>query len=639
MCRLCLVLLFTACASPSESAPDTGPVGAVDGSVVDAPVGRADAGPRREGAGLPPRSTELGCGEDGWCWESRQPRAYALRAIWGSAPDDVWAAGDAGEMLHYDGATWSPVATPTLRALYAIWGSARDDVWAVGSAGATIHWDGARWSAIPSEHAFDLEGIWGSASDDVWATGFGGMIHWDGVRWSPVTSADRSTTHGLAIWGTARDDVWTVGALGVIGHYDGTAWTEIADRPELPHRLEGVWGTGPDDLYVVGYAGGDDCAAGSGEGPWSYTMTYHWDGTRWDRVGYWCGPYANQLASVHGTASGDLFAVGSAGVIVQRTADRWDGRSIDPSMLLTSVWAAAADDAWAVSVDGAILHFDGTSWAVDAPPAPASDLRDVWGSALDAAWAVGSDGTIARWDGRTWEAVPSGTDRTLESVWGAAPDDVWAVGHAGTILRFDGATWASIESGTDRALYAVWADARGAWIAGETGTLLFASDGELRDHSADTRLDLRAVWGSSTTDVHAGGWSPEGSDIGSGAVFHWNGSAWGPSRGGGAASSIAGTGPDDVWFGWRWSPTHLGAGGTAIMISAVLGSSVVWASAPDEAWFYGSPGLGPAVLTHARGPLDPAPTTSEMPSGLASLWGIGGELWAVGARGAILHRR
>jgi len=54
-----------------------------------------------------------------------------LSAVWGSGPNDVWAVGDNGTIVRWNGAVWSPVASGTTNDLLGIWGSGPDDIWAV----------------------------------------------------------------------------------------------------------------------------------------------------------------------------------------------------------------------------------------------------------------------------------------------------------------------------------------------------------------------------------------------------------------------------------------------------------------------------------------------------------------------------
>ena len=54
------------------------------------------------------------------------------RSVWGSGASDVWAVGDSGTILHWDGSAWTSASSGTTFALFGVWGSGANDVWAVG---------------------------------------------------------------------------------------------------------------------------------------------------------------------------------------------------------------------------------------------------------------------------------------------------------------------------------------------------------------------------------------------------------------------------------------------------------------------------------------------------------------------------
>ncbi|MBN1653401.1 MAG: hypothetical protein JXA30_06450 [Deltaproteobacteria bacterium] len=82
--------------------------------------------------------------------------SYALRAIWTSAPDDLYVVGDRGTLLHYNGSDWRKVDTYTTSDLLDIWGSGKDDVYVVGGyyrgmideQAIALHFDGSGWDEI-----------------------------------------------------------------------------------------------------------------------------------------------------------------------------------------------------------------------------------------------------------------------------------------------------------------------------------------------------------------------------------------------------------------------------------------------------------------------------------------------------------
>ena len=60
-----------------------------------------------------------------------------------AAPADVWAVGQGGSIIHWDGGAWSAVNSPSTSELYGVWGSGPNDVWAVGENHVVLHYDGA----------------------------------------------------------------------------------------------------------------------------------------------------------------------------------------------------------------------------------------------------------------------------------------------------------------------------------------------------------------------------------------------------------------------------------------------------------------------------------------------------------------
>src|SRR6266566_4104581 len=163
----------------------------------------------------------------------------------------------------------------------------------------------------------------------------------------------------------------------------------------------------------------------------------------------------------------------------EHTVLRWLYDPVGDGADLAAVWRASAGNAFAVGLQGKILHFDGTGWTPQPSPILAL-LAGVWGSSASDVFAVGDGGTILHYDGTSWTAQPSGTGENLLAVWGSAANDVFAVGDAGQILHYNGPTW-SIQS-------------------------------------SPTRADLFGLWGNSASDVFAVG--------DAGTILHWSGAAW-----------------------------------------------------------------------------------------------------------------
>jgi len=65
------------------------------------------------------------------------PQALKTNAVFGAAPNDIWAVGEYGRTRHWDGSTWSTVAItntqlPIIDPLYGVWSGGPSEVWLVG---------------------------------------------------------------------------------------------------------------------------------------------------------------------------------------------------------------------------------------------------------------------------------------------------------------------------------------------------------------------------------------------------------------------------------------------------------------------------------------------------------------------------
>ena len=62
----------------------------------------------------------------GWEWQNPLPQGNDLHAVWGNSETDIFAVGDYGTILHYDGSSWSEMCSE--HSLSSIWGSSATNV-------------------------------------------------------------------------------------------------------------------------------------------------------------------------------------------------------------------------------------------------------------------------------------------------------------------------------------------------------------------------------------------------------------------------------------------------------------------------------------------------------------------------------
>ena len=67
------------------------------------------------------------------------PPLPKLDSVWGSSGNDVFAVGNDGTILHYDGSDWSLMSSGTTVEICNVWGNTGSDVFAVGFSGTILH--------------------------------------------------------------------------------------------------------------------------------------------------------------------------------------------------------------------------------------------------------------------------------------------------------------------------------------------------------------------------------------------------------------------------------------------------------------------------------------------------------------------
>jgi hypothetical protein len=363
-------------------------------------------------------------------------------AAWSDASGEAWALGrDGGQddfFLHFDGKRWTVTQSVADR-LLGIGGNAPDNVWAVGENGAIVRFNGS-YEDRRAGSAADLNKVFGFSEGELWAVGNSGTV----LRRTPAEweVAQVPTQRNLfALGGTSASDVWVVGEAGTSLHFDGKAWSNVPTS--TTDDLVSVWASSPADAW-----------AATPQRP--YHPLLHWDGTAWSNWTTSAPP--GTVFGFWGFASDDVWAVGvqcnyTVDVFLcVKTTSHFDGLSwragyIGPAVddifnRLVAVWGSDSRDVWALAENNASYHWDGESWSpVDFPRV--QWCSGLWGSAKDNVFATcGTD--VVHWDGRNWSIVPTLSAQRLAATWGIA-SNLWVVGQGGTILRYD----ATMRRGTD----------------------------------------------------------------------------------------------------------------------------------------------------------------------------------------------
>ena len=416
-----------------------------------------------------------------------------------------------------------PTGTPTVSAFDA---SSVDDQWVVGVGGfsARLRPD-QTWQPIVTGTLVDLTVVSAVSPVRAWAAGaplqLGGsavVLRWDGIAWTSIPGGPGVPPTDIV--GLA--DAVVIGTLDGVHAWDAQGWRALGS---LPGGIRAIDATNLDDV-------------------WAATLTdlYHWDGTGWTQA-------LPDVLALDVVGVDDVVAMTRVGGSDPVQMQRWDGltwtSSPTPMSTVSLVARAAGNSIWASNSDE-VWHFDGIRWMpMDSAVPNAAPLRGLA--------AFGADTMVA------------------------------AVG-TGQAVRFQGQARMDLASVSFGTVKATWSDGAGNGVAVTVngGVLYmrnFAWKGPAQPVSP---VNLRAAWGSSSTDLWVGGTD--------GTIYHSDGTGWTAALTGlGSIARITGTSPTDVWTfgvdgahhydGATWTtyppPGSLGFTGGAIV------DGVVWALTDD----------------------------------------------------------
>jgi hypothetical protein len=280
-----------------------------------------------------------------WTPKPQSPR-QAIRSIYGFNSKDVWAVGAAGQILHYDGTSWTVSASGTIQDLNAIWGATSNDLWAVGNNRTILRYDGRQWGskAMGSPGLTDLHAVFGNSSSVVWIAGTNNpnseqtLVRFIGAAESSVTITAPMPPGTLppftSIWGASIDSLWVGGGNVVLNYVPGMSSIPVRNFADSVVRL---WGTRDNDIWVIGNGG----------------HISHYNGATWQTVP---SGTSDNLSGIFGFSDKDVWVVGDAGSVLRWDGVEWKRQSSLTNNRLRAVWGPNAADVWAGGDLGTLLH-------------------------------------------------------------------------------------------------------------------------------------------------------------------------------------------------------------------------------------------------------------------------------------------
>jgi hypothetical protein len=206
--------------------------------------------------------------EVNWTLQS-SPTDQPLWGVWAASEDEAWAVGGdpiaSGEpdpvLLHWHNEEWTRVALPAVdrefRALFKVWGTGPDNVYAIGARGVILHYNGTAWRQQPSGTPRDLVSLWGRGPNDILAVGGranGVLVRYNGEVWTPKVLDTEPGLNG--VWMDTKGRAIVVGGRGRILTVEANRFAYERQDSANQLLLHGVWGT--EEGYRVSAGGSLD---------------------------------------------------------------------------------------------------------------------------------------------------------------------------------------------------------------------------------------------------------------------------------------------------------------------------------------------------------------------------------------------
>ncbi|NCC52510.1 MAG: hypothetical protein EOM20_15010, partial [Spartobacteria bacterium] len=173
----------------------------------------------------------------------------------GASASDIYAVGDGGTIMHFNGSAWALESPGAAVNLYGVHVSA-GGVYVAGDEGTVLSGVSGSWTVHATGAPYAMRDVWAAADGTVFAVGDGAQVYrYFGGEWEKMDTHGSWLSDIYGVWGFSTTDVYACDKFGIIAHYDGETWTMVG-QPGYTESggwpLYDIWGTSGGDMFAVG---------------------------------------------------------------------------------------------------------------------------------------------------------------------------------------------------------------------------------------------------------------------------------------------------------------------------------------------------------------------------------------------------
>ncbi len=507
-----------------------------------------------------------------------KPTNEAINAMFNINDSNIWAVGNNGIILKFNGESWEKISLPFLieENFKTIFFTNNSTGYIGGENGTLLKYQNGAWLLLGKVSNSGVNDIFIRSNNTGWMASWniyyydgnsfteqilpGGNayiydIHFinDSMGWAVgYRSSDYkgiiykyynsswhidtvlSSGNILSIQMFENGTGWASGSNSNVYYYDGNTWQkQVVDSTYLYDYFQKIYFTDPENGWLL-----------------SYYYIYEYKNGNWTK--YYIQDNFKDIIQT----SSEILACSGTGNIYRFENDKWEpifekysgfitlknvnnyswvlsndgiykyiNKTLIPDTLVTyanlsDIFFIDSTLGYAVGYNKYLKYTNG-SWEWHSFPYEMEYpyLLSVYFIDSTLGWAVGNNGVILKYENGKWYKQNSITNEVLKSVWFTSHNEGWAVGSKGIILHYTNGQWTVYPKLVNSYLNSVcFSDAENGWIVGENQTILQYKNGKWTVFSKST-------YGKNYTRVsyNRNRWFIVGS---MGTILHWDGTNW-----------------------------------------------------------------------------------------------------------------